>query len=837
MFYADQTSPDPPSRLLGQLATLPHVRLKLNFFFALLSALGGIVLASGQGAETIACIAVFAAAFGFVFVDWLRVFHLPPVGAYLAMATAAVYCVYDFLRMHQQGQPEMISVAMLLVLVQGVLMMQPKSRRILEQLAVFCLLELVVAAIFNDAFRFGVLLIPIAILGALSLSLLSVVSLMEDIDLILDRPGPPAPVTRWQKLVHWVLGRESGKRSRNPICSTASPDSVVSLYRSATGWSRYAVWTLTPAIVMIAAAYFYVLPRKVKPSRAAVGGPALVGFDDRIRLEQLGQVMQNSEIAVKVKLTTGATDTPYRLTDSLYLRGKVLEEYQADFSSTRPTAQWISIDSSRGVALTKLPSKAAIGEASAGTGFDDVQVTMTCESMSRPALFAIAPYHTDGRSQEVGHDNERWTLSRKEDDPPFVRMSYGFSTYAFTGGVQTPWIAQLPNKRRSTVVDLRPFLRTFRNRQRQRDYYESLLQYDRRGVPTAAQMAIDIVDAIPQDQRSVSRIAREMEIFLANSPLFQYTLNLNAKPIPNVDPIEQFLSSNRRGHCQYFASALALMLRSVGIPCRVVVGYRTEEFNEIGNYYIARQQHAHAWVEALIAADQMPPNLVVAGQPQVDEYWMRLDPTPGESAADDGNQTGVRGLLDTANNLWEDYVVEMDGERQSEDLVKASGLTRVQSSYRDLFDRLEQSLSSGLSGRQSAGVPFDLAGLLPLLLPLLVFTGIVAAGSLWRYLPSRRSRREAETIGKSNAATPSLPFYSRTLTEMERIGVVRRSDETPDELAFRVGKGFVSLRRLTRAFVAGRYGQRMTLTDAQLGDELAALAAEVDRRIGENAKD
>lgn len=134
----------------------PRSRLLLDLLFAMLTAGGGIVLGSGQmgesqGTETIAAIAVFAALIGFVFVDWLKWFELPPLGAYLTMAIAAGYCVREFWLQSDSGRPQMVSVAMLLVLVQGTLMLQRKSRRILEQLAVFCLLELVVAAIFNDA--------------------------------------------------------------------------------------------------------------------------------------------------------------------------------------------------------------------------------------------------------------------------------------------------------------------------------------------------------------------------------------------------------------------------------------------------------------------------------------------------------------------------------------------------------------------------------------------------------------------------------------------------------------------------------------------------------------
>ena len=120
--------------------------------------MGGLVLASGPGTEYIPIIAVFFAVFGFVFVDWLRAFALPPIAAYVAMGLAAIYCVKDFWNLRTTGSEQMIAVALLLVLVQAILMLQRKTPRIFEQLGVFCLLQLVVGAVFNDVINYGCLL-------------------------------------------------------------------------------------------------------------------------------------------------------------------------------------------------------------------------------------------------------------------------------------------------------------------------------------------------------------------------------------------------------------------------------------------------------------------------------------------------------------------------------------------------------------------------------------------------------------------------------------------------------------------------------------------------------
>jgi hypothetical protein len=78
------------------------------------------------------------------------------------------------------------------------------------------------------------------------------------------------------------------------------------------------------------------------------------------------------------------------------------------------------------------------------------------------------------------------------------------------------------------------------------------------------------------------------------------------------NPIDSFLLRNKSGHCEYFASAMVLLLRLNGIPARLVNGFNEGSYNEFGDYYAVRSRDAHAWVE------------VYAG----DGLWVTMDPTP-----------------------------------------------------------------------------------------------------------------------------------------------------------------------------------------------------------------
>ena len=781
-------------------AARDSLRLRLELQFAFLSAAGGLVLASGQGTEWLAALAFFSAAFGFVFVDWLRLFALPPIGAYFGMGAAAIYCVRDFWGLQEEGTPQMVSVALLLVLVQTVLMLQRKSRRILEQLAVFCLLELIVAAIFSDAISFGLLIVPIAIVGGSALSFLGWVALIESSDA--ERSSTPTRgLTSWSSL---QIDEDV------PRIAASSNPRVLPLIAATRVCSRYAVLTLAPAVLVIAASFFYVLPRRMEAERSSPAGPALTGFDDEIHLEQLGRVMQNPTRALTIKLTEIETDRPYRLSSSLYLRGKVLERYETQNARGKPTSKWTSAERNLRRTRQELPKPFRPESVADGKFYDNVQVDIACESMSRPSLFSIAPYYASGSAREVVHTGGSWCLSRKyEDDlPPFPRIRYSFGTHAFFRGSQTPWLS-VPGQ----------WLGIFS--------YGDLLIYDRVKVPTAAGLAAQVVAAMPEERRSQYARAKRLESFLASDPSFRYTLDLNAKPQAGVDPIEQFLETDRRGHCQYFASALAMMLRSQSIPCRVVVGYRTEEYNTIGQYYVARQQHAHAWVEALIEATEMPENVTVVGQPNAPRYWLRLDPTPGASF-DETDQGSVGEILGLANNLWEDYVVEMNADRQATGLGEASGLKDAQASSQGFIADLYSAMSEVRAGRLGGGA-FSLGGSPPIawIAAVLSFCGVVFALRIVSSLLRGKSSAESQARPE-----PTIPFYAAALEQLARIGIERQADETPSEFEARLREEFPSLPVLTQRFLRIRYGPDRDTSDAAASKALRELTMAVDARVG-----
>lgn len=150
-------------------------------------------------------------------------------------------------------------------------------------------------------------------------------------------------------------------------------------------------------------------------------------------------------------------------------------------------------------------------------------------------------------------------------------------------------------------------------------------------LPSAAIHELDPITGLPA-ARHHEAIARALERYLATSGEFRYTLQLERSD-RQLDPVEDFLFKTKAGHCERFASALVIMLRSQGIAAQLVTGYRGCESHGNGRYDV-RQSHAHAWVEALIYRSppaQLLPPLPDDASPKLTEaqHWLSLDPTPG----------------------------------------------------------------------------------------------------------------------------------------------------------------------------------------------------------------
>ncbi len=176
----------------------------------------------------------------------------------------------------------------------------------------------------------------------------------------------------------------------------------------------------------------------------------------------------------------------------------------------------------------------------------------------------------------------------------------------------------------------------------------------------------------PRLRAAGERIGREGKtaaerIALTEALLVELKLSYATKDLPRTDdPLDEFLFSGKRGYCEYFASAFALLLRQAGVPTRLVGGYLGGDYNRIGGYYLVTDDKAHVWVEAL-----------------VDGRWRRFDPSRLANNAGvafgAGRQQGLSAtaqLLDAIDYYWTQSVITFDLGSQFELLQRGRGEVR-----------------------------------------------------------------------------------------------------------------------------------------------------------------
>jgi protein-glutamine gamma-glutamyltransferase len=278
--------------------------------------------------------------------------------------------------------------------------------------------------------------------------------------------------------------------------------------------------------------------------------------------------------------------------------------------------------------------------------------------------------------------------------------------------------------------------------------------------------------------------ARALETYLRTH--FGYTLQLS-RTVPH-DPLANFLFERKQGHCEYFASSMAVMLRTLGIPSRVVNGFRTGEFNDLTSQYVVRASNAHSWVEAYFP----------------DYGWVAFDPTPGASIPARTGWNRVSLYVDAMASFWREWIVNYDvGHQQSLAVSAGSHSRQLLAALRHWWDRHYQSLLAAArhTGKSVSGSPlrWSLEG--GLVVVLLVF--VVNAPGLLKSLGKFRLAARPE---KSPRLAATI-WYERMTKRVARRGWRKSPIQTPHEFVSGIDDARVRERvaEFTRHYESARF--------------------------------
>ena len=267
---------------------------------------------------------------------------------------------------------------------------------------------------------------------------------------------------------------------------------------------------------------------------------------------------------------------------------------------------------------------------------------------------------------------------------------------------------------------------------------------------------------------------------------FGYSLKL-PRTVPH-DPLANFLFERKQGHCEYFASSMAVMLRTLGIPSRVVNGFRTGEFNDLTSQYVVRASNAHSWVEAYFPG----------------YGWVAFDPTPGSLMPVRTGWSRATLYLDALASFWRDWVVNYDAGHQQTLAVSArSGSQQLVVTIRHWWRRHYEALLAKARriGNVVAGSPLRWGLGAGLIAALLLFA--VNARQLLRALGKRRLAARPERSPRQAATI----WYERMTKIVARRGWHKSPTQTPNEFVARIDDANIRERvaEFTRHYESARF--------------------------------
>ncbi len=509
---------------------------------------------------------------------------------------------------------------------------------------------------------------------------------------------------------------------------------------------------LSVPIFFFTAALFVMFPR-VGLSLLLLNHPQkgrMVGFSDRVDLGEVGVLRSDPSIALRFEVQDLPEPAPARLT--LRLRGTAFDRYDGRrWERTQRAGIRGGFDGSDTLSIVRRPAPT------------DRRITFDLEPIEPPVVFL--PPRTVAlqvRVQQQAVLGEPLNLSRGPEGE--VRYqgsdSHGLRYDAFVAGDREPILETLAQQDRPRYLDLPPEMPS-----------------------RIAQLAHEWADGQPSPYLK----AKALEEHLKHD--FKYDTNSPSGGKPQ--PVDHFLFESKRGHCEFFSTAMAIMLREIGIPSRNVTGFVGGTYNRFGRYYAVREGDAHSWVEAYFDDP-------IRG-------WVTFDPTPTSGAQPLQDTTGayvyVRDLVEALSQRWNRYVVGYDLKTQVrifEDISR--GYERM---------RAKTGTNRGLAERVTRG---------PVLVGVLL-VGIAAGYFVWKR--RRRAKEKDKDSPPRQPVDPKLEAASALYRQLEHAlvsqGISRPVSLPPlkhaEELASKAHPLADDILELTNLYLAARFGGTLMSED------------------------
>lgn len=541
---------------------------------------------------------------------------------------------------------------------------------------------------------------------------------------------------------------------------------------------------------------------------SASGFSKVTGFTDEVQLGEIGQILESNERVFEVRFFDADNQDSLDVEETARTLGYDEPLFRGSVMGSYENGRWHVLKQSKDVVEVPPPQPRRTL----------IRQHYIVHDGSSRTLFGMHPVvatvHGEERLLRPSIDVVTSILFRRDDDQ---KNSSKLEYILFT---------QVP-RRNSDRPRIAEFKSVPASRARQQAKPEFLKLP--RGLERLTQLAKEIADTVsPFEEPSVPldlRVARAIEQRLQSSGEYQYSLSADIID-PTIDPVEDFLLNRKQGHCEYSATAMALMLRAVDIPSRLISGFKGGQKSDFSGAFVVEGRHAHAWVEASIGG-----------------RWKTFDPTPfaradsvEEIGAERSAMSSVKSLL---SGFWEQRIVRLSIDEQR---------TMIYAPLGNLVKDLVRNVSSpfGDTGRKIAEFAsdprrwFSIETFIGTAILMFVIAGVKL---LWRkYGPQdaglgRWLFRQTQVLWLRLFVSEDrirVEFYERFLSILAKQGLARQPTQTPLEFALDVEARLTTILSpadlshipadMATTFYRVRYGDR-PLSNSELHSITASLDA------------
>ena len=523
---------------------------------------------------------------------------------------------------------------------------------------------------------------------------------------------------------------------------------------------------LALAVVVLASLLFFVLPRYRTGYLTALASQAehITGFSETVNLGDIRKIKRSSSVVMRVRIE----GTP-GLFKGVQWRGVGLTSFDGK--------RWYNDDTDQLPVSPASPNRFLLPspEGWQSPRHLALRYRVLLAPLSTDVLFVAAvPRQLTGRFRLLSIDQTQSLHNPQRDNAP---LGYDVVTEA---GIPTP------EELRRTSTD-----------------YPAGIRFSYLRTPGLNPAVTDLARQVTASVTGNYDRALAIQNYLRRN--FGYTLDPTG--IDPGDPIGSFLLKSRQGYCEYFAAAMALMLRTVNIPSRLVNGFKTGSYNRVGKDFVVRARDAHTWVEVYFPG----------------YGWIPFDPTPPDPNQVAESWSEMDDYLDALSVFWSEWIINYDFGHQVRLAMELDRQSwKLQQRLRERFRDLQRQGGGMASGIESWLVRRKL---LVLCLALALLCGLALAlteGSLaqlrlfwlwkFRHHDAALSPHEATLV------------YEGLLRILRKKGVQRAASQTPREFAHQIAVMPLGseVREFTELYTLLRFG-RLPVSVARLRQLLDAI--------------